>query len=120
MKKIFAMFMLASVMMLMGVQTSYAKKVIVNTNGAATYHTWNKCKELKSGGLSAKVNEKDAQKEGKTFCPTCKKHEADVAADKAAKKAKKAEKKAKDAQKKAEKAQKEAAAHAERAAELEP
>jgi hypothetical protein len=123
MKKIIVMSMLASVMMLFGTQQVCAKKVIVNTNGSSVYHTWAKCKDLKAGGLSAKVSESDAVKDGKSFCSVCRQHEADVAADKAKKKAERAEKKAKAAKKKAEKhaqnlekAQKAAAEQAEKAA----
>lgn len=108
MKRVFVLCMLASAMMLFGVQNSFAKKVLVCTNGDAKYHTWSKCKDLKACGLSAKVNEKDAVKEGKVFCPICEQHEADVAAEKAQKKAEKAKKKAENKVKKAEKAQKKA------------
>ena len=108
MKKVFALCMLALAMMIAGVQSSFAKKVLVCTNGASTYHTWSKCSDLKSCGLSAKVNEKDAKKEGKVFCSICERHEADVAAEKAQKKAEKAKKKAENKVKKAEKAQKKA------------
>ena len=108
MRKVFVLCFLASAIMLFGVQGSFAKKVLVCTNGSATYHTWSKCSDLKDCGLSAKVNEKDAKKEGKVFCSICERHEAEVAAEKAQKKAEKAKKKAEDKVKKAEKAQKKA------------
>ena len=93
MRKVFVLCFLASAMMLFGVQSSFAKKVLVCTNGSATYHTWSKCSDLKDCGLSAKVNEKDAKKEGKVFCSICERHEAEVAAEKAQKKAEKEAKK---------------------------
>ena len=107
MKRVFVLCMLASAMMLFGVQNSFAKKVLVCTNGDAKYHTWSKCKDLKACGLSAKVNEKDAVKEGKVFCPICEQHEADVAAEKAEKAKKKAENKVKKAEKARKKAENE-------------
>lgn len=87
----------------------FGKKVHICSDGSSLYHTSKKCKELKSCGLPASVNEKDAIKDGKSLCPECQERDAKEAAEKAQKKAeKKAKAKAKKAEKKA-KEQKKAA-----------
>lgn len=110
-RNLFTMMLLAFVACWFNLGDVQAKKVYICGNGSSHYHSSKKCKELKDCGLVAEVNEKNAKKEGMSFCSECQERDAKEAAEKAEKKAekkqKKAEKKAKNMQKKAEKAAKE-------------